>query len=347
MNTDRISSRIIFGHMHEDAGTERDLSRYLTNTNKDRRALVVCSGGETAATLLAEGIKKLDVIDTNQTQLNLCRLKMQICKQFESELAKRIITTECSPVHISAIEDYSMRLFADSQASYFRRGLCFSGRTDRTLYIINRYLRPFLLPDKALLNTQDIRFKTLHYFLPLIAQLLHGNLPLPNGWTEKIVERLIQYLKLHGLNDALTQSLLRSRFAGDAIIPWKTEIIEKIRMNDETEVAYINTDLTQHLRENASKYHLMALSNVCDLLNKENREILLQLAAQRLINGGILMIRSMFLTFEDFTTPHHTENISKSLLSIVENDRSILCPPVLILQKSEQTELDPIKPAMR
>jgi hypothetical protein len=319
--------------MHEDAVTERDLLRYLTNTNEDRRALVVCSGGETAATLLAEGIKKLDVIDTNQTQLDLCRLKIQICKQFESALAKRIITKECSAVHISTIEDYSMMRFADSQTNYLRRGLCFSGRTDRILYLINRYLRPFLLPDKALLNTQDLRFKTLHYFLPLIAQLVHGNIPLPNGWTERIVERLGNYLKLHGFNDALTQSLLRSRFADDVIVPWKTDIIEKIRMNDETDISYINTDLIQYLRKSASRYQLIALSNVCDLLNKENREILIQLAVQKLTNGGILVIRSMFFTFEDFTTPDHTENISKNMLSIVENDRSILCPPVLILQK--------------
>jgi len=335
MNTDQVLGKIIFGHMHEDATTERDIVRYLACENELEHALVVCSGGETAASLLAEGIKKVDIIDTNETQLDICRLKIQICKDFEPEMAKMILTKECSLAHIMAIKDHKIKKFAELHARFFRRGICFAGKTDRILYTMNRYIRPFLLPDKTL-SSRSLRFRILKLFIPLFARILHGNVLLPNGWTERILERLTTFLNEHRFKDALTQSLLKSRFPDEALFPWQIDSIKKICLNVETETRYINMDVIQHLRTTDSRYQLIALSNVCDLLDKHQRDILLKLAIQRLTTDGILIVRSMFLTSEDFSIADNTKTRNIAISSIFEQDRSILCPPVLIFKADSE-----------
>lgn len=336
MNTDPGSEKIIFGHMHEDASTERDIFRYLAGENQVESALVVCSGGEIAASLLAEGVRKLDVIDVNQSQLDLCRLKIQICREFEPEVAEMIITRECSLAHINAIKDHRTKRFAETHTSLLRRGICFSGKTERSLYVINRYIRPMLLPDNVLKNP-GLRFSTVKVMVSLFARMLHGNIPLPDGWAARILERLTSYLNQHGFNDALTQSLLRSRFPERAITPWQRDTIDKIRMNGETEINYIHKDLTPYLTTHNSKYQFMALSNVCDMLTKQDRDMLLQLALARLTQRGILVVRSMFLRAEDFSILNNVETMAPAIKLIAdkliaEQDRSILCPPVVIFQ---------------
>jgi S-adenosylmethionine:diacylglycerol 3-amino-3-carboxypropyl transferase len=249
------SDRVVFGHMHEDHSVELSLVSRLPL----KRALVIASGGDLAFALAGAKVA-VTAVDSNHAQIDLVRVKMQC------------------PANLTA--------------------LCFSGRVDRLF----RWGGPFLAwlfgwPEMRPGRIRILLADMLEGFLPQMVTFIHGARAGArlNRDAIRLIRRRLECAmrKPDAGNNPLLQVLLGNRFGPKAPEVWSQRGIEKWR-GEIDRIELKAAGIAQVLRHAGDgSLGLISVSNLPDVMETDDWNLLVEDAGRALANGGYLVVRSM------------------------------------------------------
>lgn len=272
---------VIFGFQHEDAAVETSCLARTTGA----RALCVASGGETAFALLGAGASEVVAIDVNPAQLRLIELKSEALRLRRGDY----LVSDARALLESAKLSKETAAFWTKNCHTLRRGLCFTGTVERRTIALGPVLRWFSKrPEGA---RAKIGWRLLRIAINL-GYARRFRRRLPGDWSQQLASRVSAHL-LTRSNSPLWLAELGLGFGVGGLPLYSPDSIAEIsdRMDH---LFLVNTNISDFLQKDADKrWDLIALSNLGDTMDGREREALYSLAADRLREGGILVVRSI------------------------------------------------------
>jgi S-adenosylmethionine-diacylglycerol 3-amino-3-carboxypropyl transferase len=311
--TEIFSLPVNFSQVREDSLIDAKL---LLNVKTPVTILMIGSGGDTVCHLAtSKSVKKMDVVDASQAQINLIKIKLALLG-FSNEnrlaiLGHREMTPE---IRYEILKEIAQELKIDLNSLAPRdilanEGLDFCGRYEQLFKGIQRELKLLrITPEKLLHEPTHLKEIFAEYFsLPLLVQLFGAQ---------------------------ATQNPRQSfsqQFAIDSY-PWHkfsaltSKEISPIQFHREFMLAFL-------AKAKTGSYDFIHLSNILDWLNKNEAEALLEHTFRALSPGGKCLIRQLNSSLnipqcgQKFSW---NDSLSKEL---TEKDRSFFYRQILVGEK--------------
>lgn len=308
-----------FAQVREDPLQDLELVRAL---ERPVRALVIASGGCTAAALAGEpAVRQLDLVDPNSHQLALTRLKLRLLK-VPRLLRMQVLGHAALPPEARAsilaalLGELELPQHALGPAEAVARlGPDYAGRYERTFAALRALLRDHQFDLRDLLELKDpveqerrARPRTLLgqaldrameqvFALPNLIALFGENAtrnrarPFHEHFAEQ-TRRVLAARPAAG-NPWLWQVLI-GRYPSGVPAPW----LELEPRDELPEVRWVHAQVDDALQLEGEPYDLIHLSNVLDWVDKDDARALLDLAWMRLSRGGAVIVRQLNSTLD-------------------------------------------------
>ena len=311
--------KIQFGQMREDARAEGALLRKLRN---DARVVALCSGGDTALSLLTIGESKVTAVDSNPAQIYLTELKAKALTNLDFEQARNFFSEDASElplkigVHISdASKQYWQKHRQDLKPGLSNCGVVdHKVKTNRDLFYLSVQSAPkteTMLTQtnmKAQLNTFNNDWVNWQWKLALKTMSNKANLALGVGdismhavakdyaeQVQKKIERAFTSVLTSG-NSYLWQYFLGKYPPGneEALPPFLRRSNLLFLRNGLSRFTLAAEDLCGWLREQPSEsVDYFVLSNILDFAKGQYPEMLSEEIARVGRSGGVVCLRSL------------------------------------------------------
>ena len=343
---DAIKSPIAFSVVREDSQQDLEIIKHYFPEEKVS-LLMVASGGCTAAQLLAQApLHDLTLVDPNQAQLDLTKLKIHLLnlppkKRLEILGYAPMDSTTRKSIMLGLMHalDIDVTVFGDLD-QIATKGLDSAGRYEKTFEALRKTLAPHKDEIEALFMCTDIQEQSkliahdtnLGQALDKALEEVMSQQNLVKIFGEKatanrvqdfskhFAERIRLYLSCHKASEsAWLASMLLGRFHQDTIFPWLTTT----PCSSLPAITYHHSFMNDMLKESKPEsYHVIHLSNILDWLSPSEAQETLNLAYRALKPGGVVIIRQLNSTLK---IPELTEKFTwDTELSeeFLQNDRS-------------------------
>lgn len=272
---------VIFGFQHEDSSIE---AAWLPSPGSGR-ALCIASGGETAFSLLAAGASEVVAVDVNGAQLRLIEAKVSALTNGHLDW----LTEDASPVLSEGDLSVEARSFWERRVDSLRRGLCFSGLVERRTFHLGPLLRWFAG------HPSGWRWKTGWWLLRLAISTGYAagfRRSLPEGWAARLEERVKRAI-MEDRKDPLWVAEHGLGFGSGELPVYSNDSTATLK-DRLSGLRLVESDLAGYLRDHPEEsWDLIALSNIGDTMGDSERQELLRLVVERLVPGGIVVMRSI------------------------------------------------------
>ncbi|MCO4806655.1 MAG: DUF3419 family protein [Flavobacteriales bacterium] len=305
-----MKSGILYGMCWEDP------ELFCALVEPDQRVLTVCSAGDIALSVLTKNPESVVAVDTNNDQLNLCRLKAACFEQLEYDAChQRIGTFEREKSFMEPLSiDNDLEKWAIKNALH-QNTILQSGQFERYLNTFVKYLLPLAVNRSVIrrfLAAKDIQKQRLIYdkhinnsryrflfkrFFGRITMKRYGRHPdLLKHVKENPAVVLYKRMKHAWLEIPITDNyffrfILNGAFKSDlALPPWAQKPHFDAIKSGTSKLEYVHDSMTAYLSKTEKKFDAINLSNITDVMTHSEADTLFDLCRTHLHPGGRLLI---------------------------------------------------------
>lgn len=305
---------IAFAQVREDPLIDREIVRRIPHPPQ---ILMIGSGGETVALLASERVARIDVVDANPAQLDLCRLKLRLLQHDAPDQRKRLLGYASMPAterrHALELHLASWNATLDQLGPPTRlatEGPDHCGRYEVLFQQLRRQLTDVQAPLEALLQLRDpdeqarragegtrlgsrlaeafAETMALDNLVRLFGSAATANRRQPFA-SHFFQQTQVTLATLPAADNPFLHQVLRGRFP-PTVWPW----LETPSPSSLPPIAWIPQPMAPSLRAcRDAAYDFIHLSNILDWIAPAAAEQVLADAHRCLKPGGFVLIRQL------------------------------------------------------
>lgn len=304
----------MFSQVREDPTVEMGVLERMSNL-LNHNILVVGSGGCTAMALLGHG-RSINLVDFNEDQLRLIRLKIEIMKYYRNPLPVLEGMVDMNVQSVLEISPRQDREYWNNNIDCIKTGINNCG-------VFEELFRELVRSDFDF----DAVFSDQHLME------LFGEDAVVNSAKNSFADhfrRVMNHYKsncsLH--NNYFYHQIMKGCYNPHDLPPYFSNT-NNIALYDDT-ITYINTSMTDHLETTSNTYDMIQVSNLTDWMDVSKLNSFMVLIYNRLNDGGYVVMRRLN---GDYTLV----DIVSKYFAIVQNspllDKSYFYKEVIVAQR--------------
>lgn len=360
---------IAFSVVREDSLQDLEIIRRYFPEEKISMVMVA-SGGCTAAQLVAQArLKDLTLVDPNQAQLALSKLKIHLLtlpghKRLEILGYLPMNLQERKTIMLGFMQalDIDQNIFGDIH-EIAQNGLDFEGRYEKVFEQLRGRLAPYraeldnlflctdvtdqvkcLAPDSILGQALDVALDEVMSQENLVK--IFGEKATANrvqDFSRHFAQRIRHFVARHlASSSPWLAHMLLGHFHNEITFPWlSTTISQSLPI-----INYIKGFMNDVLeKSDPNQYHVIHLSNIIDWLSPEEAQLTLALAYRALKPGGVVVIRQLNSNVDIVKLGKDFVWDLKASQEFLDNDRSFFYRKFLLGFKERSSAVPQVQKA--